>query len=291
MTDQALRRRVKSGELERIWRGHYLTTGGVSSTPEDERFERYRLTVMAAARGSVGDRVVSHTSAAALHALPLLKPDVGVVHFTTSSTGRTGGRAAIHQAPLPISDVTIVDGVRVTSLARTICDTARLGTFAQALTVVDQGLRRGVGIDDLRRITRSQARWHGVGVLRRAVAAGDARSESVGESFSRAVILGFDDIPAPDLQVPIRLAAGVVVYGDFGWEGKAVGEFDGFIKYSRSRPFDAQSSDQVLFAEKRREDAIRDLGIVPIRWVWADVSAPDRLHRKLHDGLRRAGVL
>jgi hypothetical protein len=46
-----------------------------------------------------------------------------------------------------------------------------------------------------------------------------------------------------------------------------------------------------LFQEKRREDALRDLGWEVVRWMWADLFAPaqllDRLARAFARGSRR----
>ena len=78
-------------------------------------------------------------------------------------------------------------------------------------------------------------------------------------------------LPPPVLQweVPARRRLGRT---DFGWpELRTVGEFDGRIKYGRLlRP--GQEPGDVVFAEKRREDAIRDAGFRVVRWVWADLD-------------------
>ena len=60
----------------------------------------------------------------------------------------------------------------------------------------------------------------------------------------------------------------------FLWkEQRTIGEFDGKIKYGRLlKP--GQSIEEVLFEEKRREDALRDLGWQIVRWLWADLYRP-----------------
>ena len=58
---------------------------------------------------------------------------------------------------------------------------------------------------------------------------------------------------------------------DFCWQKqRTIGEFDGKIKYGRMLK-SGQSIEDVLFAEKRREDALRDLGWQIVRWLWADL--------------------
>jgi hypothetical protein len=75
----------------------------------------------------------------------------------------------------------------------------------------------------------------------------DERSESVGESRSRAAI-ALAGLPEPVLQWEV---AGFRT--DFGWPDHCVvGEFDGEIKYGRLlRP--GQQPGDVVFAEKRRK--------------------------------------
>ena len=87
----------------------------------------------------------SHTSAAAVHRLLTLSPDHRRVYVTTTD-GRGGGIRSnryVHQSTLRDDEVVSVDGVAVTSLARTAVDVATMGSFAQALTVFDSTLRRG----------------------------------------------------------------------------------------------------------------------------------------------------
>jgi very-short-patch-repair endonuclease len=79
-------------------------------------------------------------------------------------------------------------------------------------------------------------------------------------------------MPEPELQQNIYDEDGqFVARVDFCWqEQRTIGEFDGKIKYGRMlKP--GQSLEDVLFAEKRREDALRDLGWQIVRWLWADL--------------------
>ncbi|KAA0918984.1 hypothetical protein [Dietzia sp. ANT_WB102] len=65
------------------------------------------------------------------------------------------------------------------------------------------------------------------------------------------------------------------------------GEFDGRIKYS-GRAVDGADPGEVVWREKLREDRLRDLGVVVIRWVWNDLFMPKRFEQLLLGGLRRA---
>jgi very-short-patch-repair endonuclease len=87
------------------------------------------------------------------------------------------------------------------------------------------------------------------------------------------------------LQREIHGADGrLVARVDFLWPGqRTVGEFDGKIKYGRLlKP--GQSLDEVLYDEKLREDALRDLGWQVVRWRWQDLHR----HGVLRDRVLRA---
>jgi hypothetical protein len=79
---------------------------------------------------------------------------------------------------------------------------------------------------------------------------------------------------------------------DWGWpELDTYGEFDGLVKYGRLLKPGQQPGD-VVFAEKQREDDVREItGGRMIRLVWADFDRPritvSRLERAL--GRRAAG--
>jgi hypothetical protein len=120
------------------------------------------------------------------------------------------------------------------------------------------------------------------------VAAADARSESVGESRSRVVLRRWGLAPSA-VQFDVRSATGALVARtDFAWEdARLVGEFDGRVKYGRLlRP--GQEPGDAVFAEKRREDAVRDEEWHVVRWVWAELAEPHRLAAKVRRARERA---
>ncbi|WP_124710407.1 type IV toxin-antitoxin system AbiEi family antitoxin domain-containing protein [Gordonia insulae] len=282
--DGRLRRDVGDGVLERVWRGMYRFSDDAPSHAD----EHYRERVIAAAVAGGDERSISHSSAAAVHRLRLLDPDRRVVHFVTKTGGRETATLFVHRdRRLLPSDIEIVDGVQVTTLARTAADVARAGTYAQAVTVLDAALARGVSKAALEVHVRRGHRQHGVTMLRSASAVADGRSESVAESFSRAVMLTFPDVPAPEIQVEICNDEGqFVARVDFLIAGKVVGEMDGRAKY-RSETY-GRDLEQVLYEEKLREDALRDLGYGIVRWCWQDLVHPERLHTKVKRALERA---
>jgi hypothetical protein len=88
-------------------------------------------------------------------------------------------------------------------------------------------------------------------------------------------------VPTPVLQweVPTLQWLGPC---DFGWpELRTVGEFDGRFTYGRLLG-PGQDPGDVLFAERRREDAIRGAGFSVVRWVWADLDDFDDVVERLN---------
>lgn len=103
----------------------------------------------------------------------------------------------------------------------------------------------------------------------------------------------WSDVPTPRLQHEFRTASGrLVARTDFDWEGRLVGEFDGYVKYTcrRGRRGNGEDPSQVAWQEKRREDDLRSLGPIVIRWIWYDLNKPFRLRALILDGLKRAGL-
>ncbi|HEY7989384.1 MAG TPA: hypothetical protein VIE19_09205 [Lapillicoccus sp.] len=63
---------------------------------------------------------------------------------------------------------------------------------------------------------------------------------------------------------------------------RVVVEFDGAVKYS------GDASGRVLFAEKRREDRLRDLGFEVVRVTWSDLAQPERVLARVRSAMSRA---
>jgi hypothetical protein len=145
--------------------------------------------------------------------------------------------------------------------------------MTQAVAAGDRGLTLGLRSHELDAGLVSMKRWPGIRAAWRVIQFLDVRSESVGESVSRVRLME-EGLPEPEPQHEIfgpdgRLIARV----DFHWkEHQTVGEFDGKTKYGRLlKP--GQRIEDVIFKEKLREDAVRDLGLQVVRWIWPDCTA------------------
>lgn len=105
------------------------------------------------------------------------------------------------------------------------------------------------------------------------VASADGRSDSVGESRSR-IALHRAGLPPEVLQWVVTAADGRFLGKvDFGWPGRrVVGEFDDKVEYGRLLP-PGQAPGDAVFAEKLREDRLRDEGLAVVWWTWSELSA------------------
>ncbi len=273
VAEDEVRRLHRRGELARIAPGAYLDAADPRlQRPED----RHLLQVVAAVPRIASDAVVSHQSAAVLHRLPVWHLPLTRVHATRprrSGALRTG-RLQVHTAPLEPDEIVVVDGVAVTAVARTATDIARTAGFEEAVAVLDAALHRHlVTVAGLATCVDRMAGWPGVPRARRAVDFADPRSMSVGESRSRVAMARLG-VATPVLQWPVVGRSGRILgTADFGWpEHGVVGEFDGSGKYGRLlRP--GQVPADVVFAEKRREDAMRTVLRGFVRWVWDEIDA------------------
>ena len=250
---------------------------------------RHRLLVEATVPLLAPGAVVSHRSAAVLHGLPVWEDALGLVDVTREGgSGNRRGHLHVHTAPLPDGEVVQVDGVAVTSLARTVVDLGRSVPVEQAVAAGDAALRSGLEPVALEQSLALAPGRRGIAAARRAVALLDPRSESAGESASRVALVELG-VPPSHLQHEVRDARGRLVgRADFAWEQhRTLGEFDGRVKYGAVlRP--GQRVEDVVWAEKRREDALRDLGWQVVRWTWADLLQPWLVVDRLHRAFRRA---
>ncbi|HZA72196.1 MAG TPA: hypothetical protein VE476_04725 [Propionibacteriaceae bacterium] len=280
-------RLTRIGELARVRRGAYAYAQDGEQTPE----MHHRRLVLATAPQLLDGSVVSHGSAAVLHGLPVWRTAIEKVHATCSRSGHGKRRSVVHVhgAPLPASDLTVVDGIVVTALARTVLDLGRTRPMEQAVAAGDAALRLGLSPAALHLGLLGMERWPGVRAARRTIDFLDGASESVGESVSR-VRMHLDGLPTPELQQEILGPDGqVIARVDFLWrKQRVVGEFDGKMKYGRLlRP--GQTVSDVVFDEKVREDRIRDEDHRVVRWIWPDLRQRWVLRDRVLRALDRRG--
>ncbi|MBO9627063.1 MAG: hypothetical protein J7484_11900 [Microbacterium sp.] len=214
----------------------------------------------------------------------------------------TAARAGVawHDVDVSPSDEVTVHGIRCTSVDRTVLDVTCALPPDAAIAAADAALRReavlmqeqdaAAAADWTERLSRRAERLHGRGIrrARRIILFADGRAQLPGESVSRLMLarLGY---ARPDLQVHVVGPDGEDYWLDFGFRrSRAFGEFDGIGKYVDDGLRGSRTSQEILLAEKRREDAIRGVtGWGVVRWGTAHLASLDRFGARL----RAFGIL
>lgn len=272
--DAEIKEQRRRGEIRNVRPGLYLPAQQMDAISAEQR---HRVLILGLVPQLRPGSVVSHTSAAVMLGLPLWRTRLSRVHV--SRFMREGTRASTWVQPHAVSAAmpsVLVDGIAVTAPARTVLDCARLLDFEQAVVIADAALQRGmVNRSELEMELEGSAGMWGVARARAVVEFADGRSESPGESRSR-VLFAQSSLPEMALQYAIRDERGILVARvDFAIpELRVAGEFDGKVKYGRLLRPD-QDPGQVVFEEKQREDAVRDLDWEMVRWIWNDLPVPN----------------
>jgi Transcriptional regulator, AbiEi antitoxin len=279
---ERIRTLVRRGLLVPAGRGTYARAALLRTGRGGEHALRVTSVLALAGPGAAG----SHQSAAIIHGLDQLGPRsaalVAVTHTpgAGSGTGRPGVR--VHVAALPEEHVTVRGGVRVTSVARTVVDLARVSSFRSGVVVADSALRGKLTTkDELRAVLAACASWPGIRQARLVVEFSDALSESALESISR-VAFRDHDLPAPELQAWVG-GDGVIGRADFLWRRYAtVGEADGAVKYA--------SPGQAI-SQLRRDASLRAAGFQVVHFTWDEiVRVPGQVAASIRAAFQRGAA-
>lgn len=281
---RAIRALLDSGVVVRLRYGCYIRA---SLWRAQSPTVRSRQLIYAHAHGtlttSTATFLYSHTSAARLRRLYLWDVDdtIHLLQKVNPSTERHGKDVRCHTRPFADQDVTVVNGLRATSLERTTADCAMLLPYRQALILTDHALRLGADPAALQAMADDLDGRRGIRTFRRVLASADPRSESPGETLTRDLILRCRiRPPEPQLEVSTRAGRHRL---DFAWkEEKVALEFDGKIKY-----FDYSPTAEVLFEERRREKALMEDGWRFVRVEWKDLFLEQEFKSRLLGALAR----
>lgn len=282
LTPSEIQTMVRNGALQRLRRGVYVM-------PEPTSPELHHQMLVHASQAAVADsNVLSHVSAGVLHGLPVPRSQLERVTMTrlTAGHGEQSARMIVRHTVLAEDEVTEHDGMRVTTLARTVFDLARSLPFEWGVMACDAALREGLDPATLAWAIERHPRLKGVPRARLVAAASDGRSESPAESLSR-VQMARAGLPMPELQYELFDSDGVfVARTDFAWPSlRLVGEVDGKGKYGQLlRP--GQSPVDAIMAEKRREEAIRQQGLWVVRWDWDMAWHADELASRIRRAMQ-----
>lgn len=260
----------RTGQLYRLRHGVYVPAADLPTGP-DEAEAILEMRSRASARFISPGTVMSHTSALVLHGLPAQDLDTRRVTTTRHRPGsgsRRGESAICHSLDLGDA-VTELDGIPVTTPARTIVDVARTSPFTGAVCAADQALRHSLCTRaELAAELDAAAGRVGIARARAVVAFADPGAHSVLESLSRVAITRAG-LPMPRLQHEFVLPDGSRTFVDMYWkEWGLVGEADGSGKYGID---DGEAGvRRKLRNEKNRQNEIEALGNIFRRWQWED---------------------
>ena len=288
VANEVLERAVGRAELTRVRHGAYADPAAWSAARPEQR---HLALVAAAQAAAIRDPVFSHESAAVLLGIPLVEGWPTRPHATSTVSGarRSTGAVVWHNIPLVDTDVAVVGHFRATSPLRTVLDLLATRSFLDGVVAMDHVLARpglyGVRAEDVierierQRPFRNSERSRAVGRF----ASGLSQSPLESLSMVRFWEGGYA-LPSQQKRFVID---DETFYTDFYFdETDAVGEADGREKYRDVGMRQGRSADEVYFAEKAREDAVRSRVSAFVRWNWQDALGAAPLYRKLE----RAGI-
>ena len=273
---------LSAGRLARVRPGLYEVPAHRQSVPPHQ----WHAAVAAAVAASEPGAVLSHVSAAIAWGLPNPRRTTPRIQLTVTGRARTSRAESIvllHRAALPQRHRATVDGLCVTSPARTVLDCFRTLPRGDALAVADAAFRRGlldtVHLEDALDLMH---RWPHLERAHRGIPLIDPRRENWLESYSAAE-LAAHGVPAATPQVSIHALDGTFVARvDALWEEHGViGEADGAGKYLGDfDTFGDRSPEAVarrVIAAGVRESRLRDLGFGVVRWDPREVTTTPSL--------------
>jgi hypothetical protein len=240
------------------------------------------------------DCVVCDRHAAWIHGAAMALAPNEHVELRPISVFRPSGNGRLRNAladsgerNLQPRDITVVDGVQLTTPLRTAADLGRQRNRDRALAGLDVILRLGVDRGELvQEIPRYRGmRW--VTRLRELAPLADGRSQSPGESVLRLRWLDLS-LPTPTPQVPVVLPGGRTIYLDVGNEELLfAGEYEG-VEWHSSPEQRQHDRSRRLEAERHRNWLIEPV-------VAANVFGPQQdidviLQRGVAEARRRRGL-
>jgi hypothetical protein len=225
------------------------------------------------------------------------------VHFALHNLGANSGWLNLHKQEIPEHQRVEIDGLPITTDARTAIDYSLTLRIEQAVAVLDACTRRLIGTLDVERDIRRAvleaksvasaldalriaalgSEWrNGAAILRKAMTLINPASESVLESMSR-VNMKRGRLPEPECGQPVHGADGHLYWCDFLWRRqRVIGEADGMSKYL---------SLEDLRREKIRQEALANAGWTVIRWNWAEgVVNPKVMRARIRKALARSAT-
>lgn len=279
----ALRHAVTATDLVRVQRGVLaLRTANDAQNHTRDVAAGRNLRAARAATLACSRAAISHFPAALAWGMPVFGDlDRTCVTAPSGTPLRSLARVHLHRATLTPADIAECGGWPVLAPARTIMDVAREHGVHAGVVASDFALREQiVTVSDLVAAFEQCRTWPGRKAARVTLLTTDGLAESPLESLSRLQMLALG-LPPPRLQREICDDHGsFVARVDFYWDDfGVVGESDGNVKYERGAP--------AIVEERQRHTDLEDLGLVVVRWGWADLFPFDKVARRLRAAYAR----
>jgi very-short-patch-repair endonuclease len=239
LSAEMIKRRVASGHLHPVHRGVYAV-GHPRLTGAGRR--------MAAALAVGWGAAVSHRSAAGLHGVMI--DQRALTEVTTPGGGRSRRLIVVHRSPLRAEDVARVDGIPVTTVARTILDLAPKVDAQRLASMLERAERlRVLDVRPLHEALERRANLPGGPALRDALDLYDPRHERLRSHLERIALPWIDRhrLPRPELNARVE---GLDVEVDLLWRAqRVVLELDGWETHRTRAAFERdRARDQTLAA-------------------------------------------
>lgn len=294
-----LRRAVRDGEVCRPSRGRYEKVG--PTLEPAERWELTRQDHIRLLRDTLERHpgcAASHDSAAIVHDLPLVvspKAEIQLVRIEDFPSSRCLPGVRIHHADSMETSTEVVDGIRTTTVPRTVADCLRTRRLPHGLALLDQSLRDDrVALADVEKVVAQQVRWVGRPKAREVIELADPRRESYGESHSFGLLhVGGYPMPIPQVEIYDELFRFVARVDGLLDHERVVSEVHGEVKYFLDPVSDDQEESvaQKLVQEQDRKKQIERLGLVVADWtVDTAMHRPDEVHHTLNRAIARASA-
>ncbi|WP_446665261.1 hypothetical protein [Flexivirga sp. B27] len=258
------------GAWSRLRRGAFMA-GNPAELDTQER-----LIMMAVAVHEAAERppLFTHGTARAILDLPSIGRDPQLIELA-KPPGRSGRSPQTRRRRTSIEPTGLaVDELLVTTIDRTVIDSARERSLESAVTTADAALRREIAdagslLAQVRALPKGA---RGCKMAELALCLADGRAESPLESLSRIRMFQLG-LPMPELQVEFYDASGFIGRVDFFWRQLGIiGEADGRVKFRVTEGLTGKAAEEAAWRAKRRDDrllrhpAVRKVG----HWDWGE---------------------
>ena len=218
---------------------------------------------MAAVLAAGDGAVLSHRDAAAVHALGVASH--GPIHVTAPRQMRSGPKLRLHHRGLSPDEVTSVDGIPATTVARTIFDLAATEPRRRVERAIHEAeVQRTLDLDELEAIVSRSPHTRGVRPIRSILAERDFGSVNTKEQLEERFIalLEEEGLPLPETNRWMQIGD-VWIEADCVWpDQRLIAELDSWGVHGTRRRFET---------DRERDRALHVASWRPIRLTWRHV--------------------